>query len=165
MSGLFTTLQFCFERLIIAIVLKCTPLILKGQCHKIFCFRFFSWIIFPQASKNTVTLGSLQIFLKILGQVAPPVSTTPVANLPPASPILMAKVPTTPAEKFCPWYCLCRWYWWKIMGTMSDCLHSKANLKKLIYMLTQTKYLKLLWLKIFSICHQCQRHLWCTLSC
>jgi hypothetical protein len=26
---------------------------LKGQCHKIFCFRFFSWIIFPQASKNT----------------------------------------------------------------------------------------------------------------
>ncbi len=22
---------------------------LKGQCHEIFCFRFFSWIIFPQA--------------------------------------------------------------------------------------------------------------------
>ncbi len=23
------------------------------RCHKIFCFRFFSWIIFPLASKNT----------------------------------------------------------------------------------------------------------------
>ncbi len=27
-----------------------------------------------------------------------------------------------------------------------------------------TKYLKLLWLKIFAICHRCQRHR-CTLSC
>ncbi len=25
---------------------------LKGQCHKIFCFRFFSWITFPQAPGN-----------------------------------------------------------------------------------------------------------------
>ncbi len=25
---------------------------LKGQCHKIFCFRFFSWITFPQAFDN-----------------------------------------------------------------------------------------------------------------
>ncbi len=28
----------------------------------------------------------------------------------------------------------------------------------------QTKYWKLFWLKIFSICHKCQRHQWCTLS-
>ncbi len=25
---------------------------LKGQCHEIFCFRFFSWITFPQAPDN-----------------------------------------------------------------------------------------------------------------
>jgi len=25
---------------------------LKGQCHKKFCFRFFSWNIFPQAPDN-----------------------------------------------------------------------------------------------------------------
>ncbi len=30
---------------------------LKGQCHKIFCFIFFSWIIFPQASENPQICG------------------------------------------------------------------------------------------------------------
>ncbi len=29
----------------------------------------------------------------------------------------------------------------------------------------QTKYLKLLFLTIFSICHHYQRNRWCTLSC
>ncbi len=43
--------------------------------------------------------------------------------------------------------------------------------KNCIYMLTllpkmvQTKQLKLFLLKIFSICHRCQQHRWCTLSC
>ncbi len=27
---------------------------LKGQCHEIFCFWFFSWISFPQASDYTI---------------------------------------------------------------------------------------------------------------
>jgi hypothetical protein len=30
---------------------------LKGQCHNIFCFRFFPWIIFPQASENPQICG------------------------------------------------------------------------------------------------------------
>ncbi len=30
----------------------CSALCLKGQCHEIFCFRFFSWIAFPQAPDN-----------------------------------------------------------------------------------------------------------------
>ncbi len=30
---------------------------LKGQCHKIFCSRFFSGIIFPQASENPQICG------------------------------------------------------------------------------------------------------------
>ncbi len=28
---------------------------LKGMCHEIFCFWFFSWISFPQASEYTIT--------------------------------------------------------------------------------------------------------------
>ncbi len=39
--------------------------ILKGQCHKIVCFRFFSRIIFPQPLN--ITIGSFQIFSKIRG--------------------------------------------------------------------------------------------------
>ncbi len=31
---------------------------LKGQCHEIFCFRFFSWITFPQAPKNNIRVIS-----------------------------------------------------------------------------------------------------------
>ncbi len=31
---------------------------LKGQCHEIFCFRFYSWIIFPQAPDNNVRIIS-----------------------------------------------------------------------------------------------------------
>ncbi len=31
---------------------------LKGQCHKISCFRFFSWIIFPQAPENSTSVIS-----------------------------------------------------------------------------------------------------------
>ncbi len=43
---------------------------LKGQCHEIFCFRFFSWIAFPQAPDNNI---------RIISNL-PPVSLTPVAN-------------------------------------------------------------------------------------
>ncbi len=35
-----------------------TPYI-KGQCHEIFCFWFFSWISFPQASDYTVRAVSI----------------------------------------------------------------------------------------------------------
>jgi hypothetical protein len=57
---------------------------LKGQCHEIFCFRFFSGINFPQAPEKFA-----EIFAS---QGAPPVSMTLVAKLPPAS--------TTPAANF-----------------------------------------------------------------
>ncbi len=30
----------------------------KGQCHEIFCFRFFSWITFPQAPDNNIRIIS-----------------------------------------------------------------------------------------------------------
>jgi hypothetical protein len=49
---------------------------LKGQCHEIFCFRFFSRIIFPQARENNVRviLNFFRKFAEIFGyQVAPQV--------------------------------------------------------------------------------------------
>ncbi len=71
---------------------KLHPLLLKGQCHEIFCFRFFSWITFPQAPENNsrVIYNFFWKFEEIFaGQGAPPVSTTPLANLP---PVLMTPV-------------------------------------------------------------------------
>ncbi len=68
---------------------------LKGQCHESFCFRFFPWITFPQAPENNIR--AFQFFRKFAeifaSQGAPPVSTTPVANLPPVSMTSVAKLP------------------------------------------------------------------------
>jgi hypothetical protein len=56
------------------------------------------------------------------------------------------------------------------MRTISGCRHLKVNLKAKIYidvnstMGAQTKLLKFFCLKIFSICHRCRWHRWCTLS-
>ncbi len=65
---------------------------LKGQCHKIFCFRFFSWIIFPQAPENNTKVISNFFknswkYLQVKGTTG---SMTPVANVP--------RVSTTPVE-------------------------------------------------------------------
>ncbi len=64
---------------------QCQPQVLKGQCQKIFCFRFFYESSSPKALK--IALGSFQIiFTEILAsQGAPVVSTTPVTNLPTVS--------------------------------------------------------------------------------
>ncbi len=35
-------------------VINQCAIVLKGQCHEIFCFWFFSWISFPQASDYTI---------------------------------------------------------------------------------------------------------------
>ncbi len=49
---------------------------LKGQCHEIFCFWFFSWISFPSAPDR---FEFFQKFVEIFAsQGAPPVSTTSV---------------------------------------------------------------------------------------
>ncbi len=67
--------------------------LLKGQCHAIFCFRFFHESHSPRPLK--ITVGSFRIFSKIRGDICrsrcttsvndtggklPPVSTTPAAN-------------------------------------------------------------------------------------
>ena len=95
---------------------------LKGQCHEIFCFWFFSWISFPQASDHTIRAVSnffknSRRYSQLMvchqcqrhngnwWQYLPPVSLIPEANLPPVSLIPVA------------------------------------------------------------ICHRCQQHRWCTLTC
>ncbi len=68
---------------------------LKGQCHEIVWFWFFSWISSPPPPQS-MTFRPFRIFSKFAkifeSQGAPPVSTTPVANLPPVS--------ATPAANF-----------------------------------------------------------------
>ncbi len=61
---------------------------LKGQCHKIFDFWYFSWINIPQAPEYTIR--AVSIFFRKLAEIfaaqgAPPVLLTPKANLPPVS--------------------------------------------------------------------------------
>ncbi len=80
------------------------------------------------------------------GNNLPPVSTTPVANYH-------------------------RYHRWQIMGQNQAAETLKWTWRqKFIYMLTllpkgdQTKLLTFFCLKIFSICHRCPWHRWCTLS-
>ncbi len=153
------------------------PYSLKGQCHEIFCFWFFSWISFPQALEYTFRAVS-NFFensrrysqLKVdhrcqrhRRQILPPVSVVlliPVANLPPVS--------TIPAAN-CHQYQRHRR---QTMRLISGWGYLKVNLKAKIYIYVNsiskgvpTKLLKFFWLKIFFICHRCQRHRWSTLSC
>ncbi len=61
---------------------------LKGQCHEIFCFRFFSWIIFPQAPKKNIRF-TFRNLSKIRGDIGNSRCTTGIndigGNLPPVS--------------------------------------------------------------------------------
>jgi hypothetical protein len=57
------------------------------------------------------------------------------------------------------------------METISGCRHLKVNLKAKIYIYVNSttqrcpnKMIKNFLIEIFSICHRCQRHWWCTLS-
>ncbi len=48
--------------------------LLKGACHEIFDFSFFSWISFPRPL--SIPLGPLRIFLKISGNIRLPAIDT-----------------------------------------------------------------------------------------
>ncbi len=169
--------------------------LLKGQCHKIFCFRFFSWITFPQAPENNIrvisnfflrnarcttgvndTVAKLPLVSTTPAANFPPVSTTSAANLPPALLVLLTPVTNLPPHQ-CQQYqrkicSRCQLRWWHIMGTLSGRRHLKVNLKVKIYICVNSytqrcpnRIIKIFWLKIFFICHRCQWHWWCTLNC
>ena len=70
--------------------------LVKGQCHEIFRFWFFSSISFPPAPEYPIRTVSnfFRKFVEIFAsQGAPTVSTTPVANLPTVSTTPAAKLP------------------------------------------------------------------------
>jgi hypothetical protein len=52
--------------------------VLKGQCHEIFCFRFFSYIIFLQAPENDTRV--ISNFSKIRGDIRKSRCTTGINN-------------------------------------------------------------------------------------
>ncbi len=90
---------------------------LKGQCHEIFCFWFFSWISFPPAPEfpirivtnffeNSRRYSQVKVHRRCQRQTVanlPLVSMTPAARLPPVSTTPAANLPqvsATPAENF-----------------------------------------------------------------
>ncbi len=77
-------LPLCYFRRVVSLSFVLLKLVfLKGQCHEIFCFWFFSWISFPPAPEYPKFFRKFAEIFASKG--APPVSTTPVANVPPVS--------------------------------------------------------------------------------
>ncbi len=107
-------------------------IILKGQCHEIFCFRFFSWITFPQAPDNNIRI--ISNFFE---------------NSRRYSQVMVYHRCQRHWWQICPQFPLCCWHryqrhrrqichrchWhrWQIIGTISGCRHLKVNLKAKIY--------------------------------
>jgi hypothetical protein len=105
-----------------------------------FFLRFLSWSIFPQAPENNRVNST---FLKIGGDISKSRCTTTMND---TGCKFVAGVNYT-GGKFSTsindtgWYRWCRWYQWKIMVTISDCLHLKVNLRKKIipYVISTTQ--------------------------
>ncbi len=73
---------------------------LKGQCHEIFCFRFFSWITFPQHNNIRIILNLSQVKVhhwcqRHQWQIAAGINDT--------------------GGKFCHQFPLCCWHRWQIL--------------------------------------------------
>ncbi len=137
----------------------CVTIPLKGQCHEIFCFWFFSWISFPPAPEYPIrTVSNFFENSRRYSQVKVhhryqrhrwqncrrPVSMTPVANCHRYQQWEQYQAADT-----------LKWTW------RQKCIYMLSLLSKGV----PTKLLKCFWLKIFFICHRCQRHQWSTLSC
>ncbi len=113
------------------------------------------------------------VSLVLLIQVAnlPPVSTIPTANLPPVSttPVANCQRYQRHRRQICH---RCQRHRWQTTGLISGCRYLKVNLKAKMFIFVNStiqrcpnKIIKIFWLKIFFICHRCQRHRWSTLSC
>ncbi len=109
--------------------------LLKGQCHEIFCFRFFHES--PSPKTLIITLGSFWIFSKIRRDIHKSRCTTGVndtggkfaAGINDTVSKFATGIKDT-GSKFCHRYQRHRW---QIMGTISGCRHLKVNLKAKIY--------------------------------
>ncbi len=111
---------------------------LKGQCHEIFWFWFFSWISFlPAPEYGTVFLRLFKFVWKFANiftsQGAPPVSRTTVTNLPPVSTTLAENLPpvsTTRVANFSTSFASVVDTGSKRWEQLSNCWQLKMNLKK-----------------------------------
>ncbi len=133
---------------------------LKGQCHEVFCFRFFSWITFPQAPDTNIRIISnffenSQRYSQV--KVHHRCRRHRQQNFATSSPCVVdsggkfATGVNDTGGKFAagvndaggklPRYqrhrrqiChRCHWHRWQIIGTISGCIHMKVNLKVKIY--------------------------------
>ncbi len=192
---------------------------LKGTVSRDFLLLVFFMNQFPP-SPWVYYSGRFEFFRKFAeifpDQGWPPVSATPVANLPPVSAGIndtggkFATGINDTGGKFCHQFHQCCWYRWQICHRWQRCRRQRHPWQiatgindtsgkfatgvfdtggkqgeqcqaadtskwtwrqKFIYMLSllsqgvPTKLLKFFLLKIFFICHRCQRHRWSTLSC
>jgi hypothetical protein len=121
--------------------LSSSTVLIKGQCHEIFCFWFFS-------------------NLPYRWQIFPPLLLTPVANLPRCQRYRRKIRHRCQRRR---WQIMAT-----ISGCRHLKVNLKANMY--IYVNPSThrcpnKIIKIFLLEGFSICHRCQRHRWQTLSC
>jgi hypothetical protein len=77
---------------------------LKGQCHEIFCFRFF--LESSSAKSLKITLGSFQIFSKTPEDIRKSMCTTGISDTGGKFATGATGINNT-GGKFCHWY---RWY-------------------------------------------------------
>ncbi len=123
---------------------------LKGQCQEIFSSGYFHGSSSHKSLK--ITLRSFWSFSKILGDIRKLRKTTSIN------------------EKGCKQCHWCQWHrskYWKNIRLLTP--YSDFKEKNYLYVYStsegvQTKWLTFFRRKIFSICHWCQRYLWCTLS-
>jgi hypothetical protein len=142
---------------------------LKGQCHKIFCSRFFFMNHIPPSPSFRVCFKNSQRYsqVKLLHRYQHKVANLRGINDTGSKFATDAASVVTGVN-----YTSGKRHQWQLMGTISDCLHLKVNMKKKVYLYVNStiqrctnKIFKTFLIGDFSICHQCQRHRWCTLSC
>ncbi len=136
--------------------------LLKGTVSWVFCFRFFSWIIFPQVPENNTR--SFRFFRKFpeifASQGAPPVSMTLAANFATSSAGVvdtggkLTLVSTTPAANLAP-------VPMTPVGTMGTISDWGTWRKKFIYICANSTVLLIFHLPPVTT----TPHRWCTLSC
>ena len=123
--------------------------VLKGQCHENFCFRFFSWITFPQAPDNNIRIISnffensrrySQVKVhhrcqRHRWQICHRCQWHRwriAAGINDIGGKFATGINDT-GGKFCPQFPLCCWHRWQIMRTVSGCRHFKVILKAKMY--------------------------------
>jgi hypothetical protein len=87
---------------------------LKGQCHEIFCFWFFSWISFPPAPEYPI--WTVSNFFE---------------NSRRYSKVKVHHRYQRHRRQICH---RCKWHRWQIMGTISGCWDLKVNLKAKMFL-------------------------------